>query len=983
MKIKFTIILFLCVITSVFSQDPLFINISNKKELPDVEFYDVLEDKSGFIWLAAEKGLYRYDGTSFKQFTAKNQRGLSVFLLNEGPDRRIWCMNFTGQIFYTNGNELHEFIDINHLIDGRLPRFLIEKDWIRVITFKGIYKIHLKTKEIQTIKDSFLTRARGVSLVKEKGKLYYLANGLLIEREGEIKEVKKFKRIEHSLYATSSEIYYVNYTVTKNKISSKLYSYKENENVLEELKLPQSFTNKRIVNILEEDNLLWITTNLGVFAFERKKRSLVLKSTFFETDFITKVLKDKNQNYWFTTLNNGVYIVPDIHILKEKLPNKKSQIKAFTIINDHFVYGFEDGEIVIENIKTKKKKSFYIDKRKAIAFGYNKWLNELLISLDYKSVLLDFNTNVIEEVYNMSSAKKITFLDEKMFYSSSSFWGSINNIIRKKVKGKIRKINYRTPKFGKKVLKSKSTFIKKTKSYEHIIDKDSIVYSSHIDGLFYFNIKDSTYQYKEIRYKDNPIYGFDFTKTSDGILWVATLNKGILGIRSNKIVEHISFKEGLQSSTALKIKGDGKNIWVASSKGISLVDRRFSEVTVKKIPFVSKEIFSKILTIEIHENNLFIVGNRGIVSINRDEVCYTKPEQEIYFTGVKIAEREEKNKPAYLLNYDETSIEIFFNSNGFNPEGKTYKYRLKGVEKNWKYTTSNTVRYSILPYGKFTFEIQTLSNNAPIKKIEITVKKPFWLKGWFLLVVLLAFLLIVHLFYKKELRKNQQLQLEHLKQETIKKRLVMSQLENLRSQMNPHFIFNALNSIQEYILMNEKYLASTYLAEFSTLIRMYLSHSKKDKITLEEEIMTLNIYLKLEKDRFEELEYIINNRVGNEMKKISIPCFLIQPYVENALKHGLIHKKGKKRLEINISQTEFLKIEIIDNGVGRKEASRLIEKDYESFSTKANKDRIDLINIYEKYKIDITTHDLYDINKNAIGTKVEILIPINDESLNN
>jgi LytS/YehU family sensor histidine kinase len=203
-------------------------------------------------------------------------------------------------------------------------------------------------------------------------------------------------------------------------------------------------------------------------------------------------------------------------------------------------------------------------------------------------------------------------------------------------------------------------------------------------------------------------------------------------------------------------------------------------------------------------------------------------------------------------------------------------------------------------------------------------------------------------------------------------------LENFRSQMNPHFIFNALNSIQDYIISNEKELASKYLVKFSRLIRMYLDHSQQNMISLKQEITALNFYLELEKVRFDDaLYYEININESVNPNQIKIPSLFIQPYVENAIKHGLLHKQGDKKLIIDFNiESNFLKITIEDNGVGRARAQEINKASHKSFSTKANQERIKLYK--NKLNLDITviTEDLKDANNKAIGTRVIIYIPI-------
>ena len=232
----------------------------------------------------------------------------------------------------------------------------------------------------------------------------------------------------------------------------------------------------------------------------------------------------------------------------------------------------------------------------------------------------------------------------------------------------------------------------------------------------------------------------------------------------------------------------------------------------------------------------------------------------------------------------------------------------------------------------------------------------------------------------KELKERQALLLARQEKEVEN---VFLKLESLRSQMNPHFIFNALNSIQDYILKNEKRLARDFLVKFSRLIRTFLEHSQKDLITLEEELSVLKLYLELEKDRFEHtFHYFLEVDKKLDKQSIEIPTFLIQPYIENAIKHGLLHLKGERLLHVRFIQNDdskYLLVEIEDNGVGREASKRINDRKPlkpKSFSTKANQKRVELINKTREVPIELVIQDLFNEDRSAKGTIVKIKIPL-------
>ena len=214
----------------------------------------------------------------------------------------------------------------------------------------------------------------------------------------------------------------------------------------------------------------------------------------------------------------------------------------------------------------------------------------------------------------------------------------------------------------------------------------------------------------------------------------------------------------------------------------------------------------------------------------------------------------------------------------------------------------------------------------------------------------------------------------------IKLQQTESELKAIKSQMNPHFIFNALNSIQEMFFIGDKRLANEHLGKFSQLTREILKASGKQFISLSEEIEMLTKYLELEGLRFEkDFSFSISMNDEDAADDIMLPPMLVQPYIENSIRHGLLHKKGEKKIEINFNFNEEKKaLECIvqDNGIGRSESAEINKSRtqlHESFSTSANAKRLELLNQNREEKIGVMYQDLEQ------GTKVSIKIPVNYE----
>ncbi len=275
-----------------------------------------------------------------------------------------------------------------------------------------------------------------------------------------------------------------------------------------------------------------------------------------------------------------------------------------------------------------------------------------------------------------------------------------------------------------------------------------------------------------------------------------------------------------------------------------------------------------------------------------------------------------------------------------------------------------------------TFEIE---QQAQVKKNEIEKlqaqkekQRNYFLFGGILLL-LVVFAAISRTRYKRK-RDNEQLKTEFNKQ------LAQAETKALRAQMNPHFIFNCLNSINSYVIGQEFEKASEYLIKFSKLIRLILDNSRSETITIEKELETLKLYVLLESARFDN-KFSCFYHIAEDVNidSIMIPPMLLQPFVENAIWHGLMQKDGKGTITIEIKKEneEFLKISIIDNGIGRERAAELKSKTatHKSHGLKVTSQRIEMMNKLNSSAAQVNIFDLKDETGKAAGTRVELIIP--------
>jgi sensor histidine kinase YesM len=281
------------------------------------------------------------------------------------------------------------------------------------------------------------------------------------------------------------------------------------------------------------------------------------------------------------------------------------------------------------------------------------------------------------------------------------------------------------------------------------------------------------------------------------------------------------------------------------------------------------------------------------------------------------------------------------------------------------------------------FQNALLSKNNAFSKLKLRQQWLYSIGALLLLLCLGGFL-----FYRnrnKHAKLVLQLEKERAEQKQreseFERKVSDAALNSLRSQMNPHFIFNCLNSIKLYAVENNQDAATGYLGKFSRLMRLVLENSKSDRITLKQEIETLQLYMEMEAMRFKEkLSYEINMADNVDMDYIEIPPMLIQPYVENAIWHGLMPKEDGGRIVVFFTcQNNNLEITVTDNGVGRARAAELRSKSataHKSFGMSITHQRIELINQMYKTNMSVIINDLHDGQGNATGTEIRINIPV-------
>ena len=314
-----------------------------------------------------------------------------------------------------------------------------------------------------------------------------------------------------------------------------------------------------------------------------------------------------------------------------------------------------------------------------------------------------------------------------------------------------------------------------------------------------------------------------------------------------------------------------------------------------------------------------------------------------------------------------------------------YAYKLERYNKDWTYVTASRhfADYTKVSPGTYIFRVTGSNNNNVWNEDGVTLTiiiSPPWYQTWFFRIgaaLLLFFMIWIFIFLRvRHIRKKHKMEKKVL---LIEKQLFDIQQKALRLQMNPHFIFNSLNSIQSYVLSNDVDLAVNYLGRFSQLMRLILSNSRESVVSLADELLAIQHYLEIEKLRFEEkftYSVIVDPEIDDEFT--GVPPMIIQPYIENAIIHGLNHKPTPGHLTISFKQKgSLLLCSIEDNGVGRAKATDIKRRsglNSKSRGMMITKERLEILSEKSDEKFSVKVIDLKDKSGVPAGTRVELLI---------
>ncbi len=471
---------------------------------------------------------------------------------------------------------------------------------------------------------------------------------------------------------------------------------------------------------------------------------------------------------------------------------------------------------------------------------------------------------------------------------------------------------------------------------------------------------------------------------SYGKIWVALYQGGVMsfskgGITSGRYVNYL----GDRTVTAILEDNTGGYWMTTDGDGIYYLKGRPQPEYQPDLVFSSPgdsidSVKSTPIDPSTEAFDPFSGSSKVIVVSNNDTV---PPGVDI--NSVRVMGEEMEVKATYDLDYNENFIRIEYAGFSYSqPELVQYKYQLSGVDEEWVYTSTTSVQYTTLPPGKYTFTVLAMNKEGLWSDqpgvIQFVISPPFYATWWFIGLAVALILVLIGgsiWWWSRTVKQKEQQRVE------INQRIASIELKALRAQMNPHFIFNTLSSIQHYITTNDPEAALKYLSKFAKLMRRIMDNSKASVIPLGDELQALELYLELEVMRFKgKFTYQIEVDPSVDTHFDAIPSMLIQPYVENAILHGFMNKVTPGHLSIQIKRREeLLEVIVDDNGIGR-ERSRAIKaarKDgHRSRGLSITQERLEILNASNASDLNVTIEDKYNQHQEPAGTRVRIFVPL-------
>ncbi len=973
------LLLMICTSIPGFSQDPhpTFHQYTVEDGLPSSEVYQVKQDSKGYIWFATGNGVSRFNGYEFENFSVTN--GLpdnTVFEIYEDKFERIWFVPLSCKLSYYYKGKIYPFQYNNEmlktLVNPVKTSFCVDAEGT---VFLGVYGqgIIEATKKGKIMRHFFPNKIGELPILEPNPSTYITSS----DGNDFLKRIV-FQTARHTdtvplLKKDSGLVSMVGGARIIDSRSDDLYIGLGNDLIIMNHKSIRKYALQRfptrVIWVYEDrDNDLWVGTLLGGVYYIHKK-DFEHKKCFLPGLAINGVLQDKEGGFWFATEGSAVFYSPSKKILTydETIGLTDNRVTCLATDNKKIYAGSQNGFISeIQSNAPIKNHNLNFDSEHAngiAALFYDSLQKQLWVTGKIKCLRVKDWKPVV------SSMKDVSF-NAMLLDSAGVYWIISTSEVSKVVNHKKISITAR----------NRSKTFKRANGVTS--NKNGMLMIGAINGLWTLNKKNDFYYY--LGYKNKLLQNriLDLAYYQDSLLVMGTKGAGVL-LYDNKNVFQINTTKGLCGDNVYALCIDTDVIWAATNKGlnkITITKKNPLQYKIISYTTVNGLAFNEINDVLKVDGKIWVASNKGISVFYPDSVTTPVVQLPLYINKIVINDQDTSILNDYQLAYNQNNIKISFTGLGYKESGKLkYRYKMVGLDTNWIYTSARGVQFTTLPDNSYTFLLNVMNSDGTWSSntamVHFTICTPFWKRWWF---VLFSVLLSAYIMFNLIKYRLKRVQLRKEKITDLNKTLMNLKLKALRAQMNPHFTFNVMNSIQHFIATKDGEAANRYLSRFSKLIRLILNNSEKSMVPIADEIKALELYLELEAMRFEErFEYTITVDRAIDILEVEIPSMLIQPYVENSIKHGILTADRKGIIKIDIQkQDTFLKCIIEDNGVGRSQSYFLNRNStHKSFGTTITQERLAAINALNNVKLSENVIDLEDENGNALGTRVEIYIP--------
>lgn len=926
---------------------PYLLHFTVKDGLPSNVCYNLLQDSYGFLWVCTDQGVCRYDGHEFKTFSAKD--GLpdnEVVNIVEDRQQRLWLVCYNGRPAYIRNGQVYN--SRNDSLCRQLERSGIRYRFAFQATGRDVYLSGDHTWQADS--NRAYLRHPGLKMVSyyflHKGTPYAVTDqGLLrLDRGGPTRILALDPQPPYlAQYHDGLLLLYAGYNRGSKLYRVALDSFQAG--AVQEQELPY-----RVYSMYASpDGTVQLGTDRGVIRYSLTKRRLDTSHALLRNTFISGILADREQNLWYSSHTDGLYLYP---YTQPRIYNREQGLlrnDALSLCSGpdgDLVAGYDDGSVDIigrHGIRTFSAPRTGGRNRilKSLACGGGSYL----AGGDQGLYLLN-GTRMRQLSY---PCIKSLFLKKDTCYISGLDGVTAMDMHTRRTRP-----------------------IWSTRATACAADDTGTYWLGTLQGLYYQSRGKTAKLDNDAVLSASRVTSIGLCK---GAVVIGTHEHGLF-IWNGRRLRHLDERTGLSDNCCRNLCTDAQNeIWVCTGKGLDQVSLTpAGEVLVRHLSLSDGLPDYGINDVALSGKDLCVATAEGIILLDRDSLR-PGPPPAVYITALQKGDSSFFPQQDVILGYGKKGLQISFTGVSISGGRRLYyKYVLQGAGEDTVYTTLSSVNFSNIRPGTYTFMVWAGNRSGTWSPrpamCTFVIRPPFWQSAWFPWLAAGIIAAAGYGFYRYRIHGIRRRADEKTR---LSQRVAELELQALRAQINPHFVFNALNSIQHYYNQHDERSANRYMTAFAQLIRQTFTHSQTHWITLAEEMELLDTYLKLEQMRFkQQFNYTIGMEPPFDDPTMLLPAMLLQPYVENAVNHGLRHLKdrpGLLRISFALSGEELV-CRIEDNGVGFTRA-RARPSGHQSMGMTITRKRVETIN--QLYGSTITVQ-VTDAPGN--GTRVEIRSPV-------